>query len=233
MPDLATADWVVLALHLMFSGAVGYYASRAPARIANGGGIAVRKGASVDDEGDDEQYMLAGRNVGGSAIGISLVSGLCSGISYLGGPGFAYGDGAALAFMQLNYLVSAPFIAALIIPFYHRLPFITAYAYLECRFGAATRTVAAALFVLRTLLYLAIVLYAPALALSAVTPLPLWGTVLACGVLATAYTMKGGMATVIWTDFVQSLVLLGAALYVMAAVAVRVKVCCFATPPLY
>jgi Na+/proline symporter len=61
------------------------------------------------------------------------------------------------------------------------------------------------MFVVRISLYLALVLYAPALAIGAVTDVPIWASVLSCGTVATLYTMKGGMSSVIWTDFLQVL----------------------------
>ena len=69
----------------------------------------------------------------------------------------------------------------------------------------------------QTTMYLGLVLYAPSLVLSAVTPLPIWASVLAIGVLACAYTVKGGMIAVIWTDFIQSLVMLSVGLFVFVA----------------
>lgn len=50
----------------------------------------------------------------------------------------------------------------------------TGYAYLEKRFARSVRTFTAILFVLRMLIYLSIVLTAPALALEALTGFPLW-----------------------------------------------------------
>ena len=71
------------------------------------------------------------------------------------------------------------------------------------------RLIASGLFILRMLFYLAIVLYAPALALSTITPLPRWLCILSAGVLSAGYTVSGGMRAVIWTDFFQFFVLWG------------------------
>jgi len=50
-----------------------------------------------------EEFFLAGRSQGGCTVAVSLVSGMMSGISFLGGPAYAYTDGAA---MGVGYLVA-------------------------------------------------------------------------------------------------------------------------------
>ena len=59
--------------------------------------------------------------------------------------------------------------------------------------------------------YLAVVLYAPALTLSTLTSIPATACILATGCVAGAYTVKGGMRAVIWTDAIQSVVMIGVA----------------------
>ncbi|XP_076328011.1 sodium-coupled monocarboxylate transporter 1-like isoform X2 [Tachypleus tridentatus] len=53
------------------------------------------------------------------------------------------------------------------------------------------------------IIYMAIVLYAPALALSQVTGISVWAAVLSIGLVCTFYTSVGGMKAVVWTDFFQ------------------------------
>ncbi|KAG1662985.1 Sodium-coupled monocarboxylate transporter 1 [Nymphon striatum] len=53
------------------------------------------------------------------------------------------------------------------------------------------------------ILYMAIVLYAPSLAFSQVTGIPVWGAVLSTGIVCTFYTTIGGMKAVVWTDAFQ------------------------------
>ncbi len=58
------------------------------------------------------------------------------------------------------------------------------------------------------------VIYAPALALSVVSGLPLLLTILLMGSLATLYTAMGGLAAVLWTDVVQFVILVAGAFWV-------------------
>ncbi len=181
---LHTADWVVIGCHVFLSVALGIFVSL--------------KSRGARD------YFVGGRAMSGLFIAISLISGISSGISFLGIPAYTFQDGIGFTFCLLNFPMSMAFASRYIIPFFHRLGFYTAYSYLEARFSRRLRTIAAVLFVFRIIVYLAIVLYAPALALNALVGLPLWANILACGGLATIYTVKGGMVAVIWTDFLQS-----------------------------
>lgn len=64
-------------------------------------------------------------------------------------------------------------------------------------------------FIIQTALYLGIVIYAPALALSKTTGLNLWGVVVGTGIVCIIYTTLGGMKAVIWTGVFQALVMFG------------------------
>uniref|UniRef100_A0A8C2HYL2 Sodium-dependent multivitamin transporter-like n=1 Tax=Cyprinus carpio TaxID=7962 RepID=A0A8C2HYL2_CYPCA len=64
-------------------------------------------------------------------------------------------------------------------------------------------------------IYMGVVLYAPALALNAVTGFDLWGAVLAIGLVCTLYTALGGLKAVIWTDVFQTIVMFAGQLAVI------------------
>ena len=72
------------------------------------------------------------------------------------------------------------------------------------------------------LLWLALVTYAPALALEQVTGLPLWFSIICTGTLTTVYTTLGGMKAVIWTDVVQFVVLFGGQLVILCVAVARI-----------
>jgi SSS family transporter len=163
----------------------------------------VRKQRTVKD------YFLAGRSMSFFTIGISVLAALFSGISYLGSPGEVYKHGLAFMLFGLSFFISTPVTNILFMPHFYQSRFYTAYQFLEERFSLQVRLLCSALFIIRVLLWLALVTYAPALALEQVTGMPLWFTIVCTGVLTTIYTTLGGMKAVIWTDFMQFFVLLG------------------------
>jgi len=75
--------------------------------------------------------------------------------------------------------------------------------YLELRFGQVTRLAASISFSLQIILYMGIVLYAPALALEAVSGLSKTLSVWTVGLVCTFYSTMGGMKAVILTDVFQ------------------------------
>jgi sodium-dependent multivitamin transporter 6 len=129
------------------------------------------------------------------------------GISYLGIPAYTFDDGLGFAFSALNYVVSCSIAAYAIVPFFHRLVsrapsaahaqgLYSAYEYLELRFSKSVRTAAAVVFVTRVVIYLSVVLCAPAIVLDTLTPLPAWAAILVCGAVATLYTIKVALSSI-------------------------------------
>ena len=157
------------------------------------------------------------------AVGISIFATLFSAISLLGSPGWVFDHDLTLGLSLLTIPLITPIVIAIFLPFYHRLRVFTAYEYLEKRFNPQVRTVASLLFLFQRGCYLAVVIYAPSLVLSAVTGLQLGWTIMLIGGLATFYTLMGGMKAVIWTDVVQTVVLVAGLLVVVWVLVSRVQ----------
>jgi SSS family transporter len=101
----------------------------------------------------------------------------------------------------------APIVIVFYLPFFRRLNVTTAYEYLERRFNVVVRLFGSASFILFQLGRMAIVVFLPALALSAITGINVYTCILIMGILSTVYTVLGGMEAVIWTDVLQTFVL--------------------------
>jgi len=86
--------------------------------------------------------------------------------------------------------------------------FTSAYQYVQWRYNTATRVVASLFFCVSVTIFLAIVLYVPALAFAQVTNLSIYITVVITGVICTVYTTIGGIKAVVWTDAIQIIILL-------------------------
>ncbi|KAL7993075.1 hypothetical protein Chor_017331 [Crotalus horridus] len=79
---------------------------------------------------------------------------------------------------------------------------------MELRFSRKVRLCGTVQYIIATVLYTGIVIYAPALILNQVTGLDIWASLLSTGTICTFYTTIGGMKAVIWTDVFQVLVML-------------------------
>ncbi len=182
---------------------------------------------------DAKQYFLAGRNLGGWAIGMSLVATNVSTEHFVGMSGAAATDiGLAIASYEWTAAAALIVIGWFLLPRYLRSGITTMPEFLERRYDRGTRTILAALLTAATVFVaMATVLYAGAVALNAIFLLPeaassflglspeggalaatligVWGI----GLFASAYTIYGGLRAVVWSDFIQGVaILLGGAM---------------------
>lgn len=171
---------------------------------------------------DIDGYFAAGRQIPWWAAGLSVMATQASAITIIGTTGQGHDGG--MEFVQTYF--GLPFAMVLLciffVPFFRRLPILTAYEWLEHRHGPATRTLASAVFLLSRCLAVGIVIYAPAVVVAAMTGMPRDLAILCIGVLTTLYTMLGGVSAVIWTDVKQMSVILLGLLLVLAILLVRV-----------
>jgi len=185
---MSTIDLGVLTAYLMGVLALGIYFSR--------------RTATTDD------YFVGGRNYRGWVIGLSLVGTSISSITFLAYPADAYKT-AWLRYLPNLMLPIAIYIAArYFLPFFRRENTVTAYEFLERRYGPSVRVYGALSFIIAQLVRVSTILYLISLLLFEISGLdPIWCIVLA-GIFVSFYTVVGGIEAVIWTDVVQTLVLL-------------------------
>lgn len=169
-------------------------------------------------EKDTETFFLGGRKIPWWAVGLSIFGTSLSAITYISIPATAFaGDWHSMP-NSFGILVLAPFIVAWYIPRIRQAPIVTAYEYLENRFNLATRIYGSIVFGAFQLVRMSIVLYLPSLALSAATGLDIRACIIVMGILATVYTVLGGIEAVIWTDVIQSFVLVAGAILALVIV---------------
>ena len=161
-----------------------------------------------------EDFFLAGRRMPWLAVAMSMYASLTSAVTYMGLPGIAYTSNITLIAASIASPLLAPILIFLFYPTYRKLNITTSYEYIGIRFGAPARRTAAALFLLARLGWMATVIYAPAMALSVATGLPLLLSILLMGLFATLYTVLGGLAAVLWTDVAQFITLIAGAFIV-------------------
>jgi SSS family solute:Na+ symporter len=170
-----------------------------------------------------EQFMAAGRRIPGWAVGLSIFGTYVSSISFLALPGKAYGaDWNAFVF-SLALPLTTWIAVRWFVPFYRKSGEVSAYAHLEHRFGPWARSYAALCYVLTQIARMGTIMYLTALALSPLIGWSMVTLILLTSVLVIAYTLVGGMEAVIWTDVVQSVILITGAIACLA-------ILCFGMP---
>lgn len=165
-----------------------------------------------------EQYFLGGRNFSGWVIGLSLVGTSISSITFLAYPGDAFKTNW-LRFLPNLMLPVAVLIAAWqFLPRLRREGSVTAYEFLEHRYGPAIRGYGAAAFIIAQLVRTSMILYLISLVIQTITGLDAHLSVILAGAFVAVYTVLGGIEAVVWTDVIQTIVLIGGGLFCIAII---------------
>lgn len=201
----SVVDYVVFGLLLVLSLVIGlYHACRGWGRHTVG------------------ELLMADRKMGCLPVALSLLATFQSAVAILGAPAEIYRFGTQYWFLGCSYFLGLLIPAHIFIPVFYRLHLTSAYEYLELRFNKAVRICGTVTFIFQMVIYMGVALYAPSLALNAVTGFDLWLSVLALGIVCNIYTALGGLKAVIWTDVFQTLVMFLGQLVVIIVGAARV-----------
>lgn len=140
-------------------------------------------------------------------IGTSL-----SGVTFISLPGWVGTSQFSYMQMVLGYLAGYYVIANILMPIYYKLNLTSIYSYLDTRFGRYSSKTGASFFLLSRTVGSALRLYLSAYVLQIVlfqyVGIPFWATVSGMVLFIYLYTLKGGIKTVVWTDTLQTALLL-------------------------
>jgi len=174
-----------------------------------------RRQATRDD------YHLGGRKIHWILAGGSVLATLFSTLTMLGAPGEMVRYGVAYYTGMAGFLLAAPAINHFVIPTIRSLQAPSIYSYLGTRFAPGVRRLASTFYVLRTLLWMALIIYSCSFAVAEVTGWNLYATLVVTGLLTTFYASIGGLKSVVWTDNLQLLILMGGVLAIPLSVSWR------------
>ncbi len=156
-----------------------------------------------------EQFMVAGRGIPAWAAGIAVMSAYTSSISYIAVPGKAFDTNWHPILFAVCAIPVAWFVTKYVVPFYRKKKIISVYGYLEEKMGAWARIYASFSFVLFMIGRTAVILYLSSLLLSQFVTVDIRILILIIGLVTILYTLMGGMEAVIWTDVMQSIIMIG------------------------
>ncbi|CAF2311802.1 unnamed protein product [Rotaria sp. Silwood2] len=198
-------DYIIFALLLIFSAAIGFFYGFIDKRKKKKN---VDSGTTLEQsKSSAKEYLLANKSMGVFPTAMSLLASFMSAITILGTPAEVYVYGTQYWIIGISYIFTILMTSTLFMPMFVKLEVTSAYEYLEKRFDRYVRLIASLIFSIQMIIYMALVLYAPALALSQVTGLNVWISVISIGVICTTYTTVGGMKAVMWTDVFQTIVM--------------------------
>lgn len=155
-----------------------------------------------------EQFMVAGRSIPAWAAGIAVMSTYTSSISYIAVPGKAFDDNWHPLIFALTAIPVTWFVTKYVIPHYRKHKIISVYSYLEERVGSWGRIYAAFSFLLFMVGRVAVILYLSSLLLSSFVNTDIGTVIVLVGAVTIIYTLMGGMEAVIWTDVMQSIIMI-------------------------
>ncbi|XP_063885774.1 sodium-coupled monocarboxylate transporter 1-like [Scylla paramamosain] len=141
-------------------------------------------------------------------VALSLLGGVISAISMLGNPTEVYLYGTQIAGNLIGLIPGCILIHQLILPIFYGLRIVSLTQYVELRYKSRElRLLATVCNLLNKFFYMGICLYAPSLALSTVTKLSTWVSMVIMGSICTFYITVGGVKAVVYTDVMQTLLM--------------------------
>ena len=155
-----------------------------------------------------QQFMIADRTIPAWAAGLAVMSAYTSSISYIATPGKAYEDNWHVLVFSICIIPVAWLVCKYAIPYYRKMQLVSVYAFLEDRLGAWGRIYAAFSFLLFMVGRMAVILYLVSLLIHTFVPWHIGILILVIGTITIVYTLLGGMEAVIWTDVMQSIVMI-------------------------
>jgi len=155
-----------------------------------------------------EQFMVAGRSIPAWAAGLAVMSTYTSSISYIATPGKAFDTNWHPFIFSLCIFPVSWFVCKYAVPYYRKVKLISVYEFLENRLGSWARIYGALSFVLFMVGRIAVILYLASLLLNTFVPWGIVPVIIVMGLITIIYTFLGGMEAVIWTDVMQSMVMI-------------------------
>lgn len=162
-----------------------------------------------------EDFFRGGNRLPWYAVSASMIATIVSAVTFVGVPAVAYREGGNFTYLQFGIiagLISRLVVSFVLVPAYYRHRVYSPYDFMGRELGESARGATTAMFSLLGVLAQAARVYLTALILELTLAGPLgrleamtgidafaWSVVIVT-IVAVAWTMLGGIATVVWTD---------------------------------
>lgn len=189
---MATLDFFVIVIYFLIILGVGIYHARKAT--------------------DSTSYFLAGRNVGWLAIGASLFASNISSEHFIGLAGTGSSSGLAVGHFEWLAAFIVLFLGWVFVPFYLKSGVFTMPEFLERRYGKASRMYLTSVSIIAYVITkISVTLFAGGLLLNKILGWDMMTSAIVLIIVTGVYTIAGGLSAVIYTEAIQTIILIGGA----------------------
>lgn len=167
-----------------------------------------------------KDYFLSEKAIPWWAVCFAVVATETSALTFISIPGIAYLGNLNFLQLAIGYIIGRIIVSYFLLPKYFEGELLTAYAYLERRFGAKTKNFASSVFMITRVFADGVRLYATAIPIAIIfkgynlfVGTPDWQiysmAIILMAIITLVYTYLGGVRAVIWTDVIQMFIYIG------------------------
>jgi len=180
--DFTLIDWGVIVAYLALTTMVGH----------------MMRGK----QGTIRDFFLGGRSLPWQAVSGSIIATEISGVTFIGVAGglFALHGNFTYLLWGIGSIMGRVIVAKWFVPKFYEEEIYSPYDYMGRRIGSGAKVLATVVFTVGSILGQSVRVFVAAIPLQVVTGMPIEICIVAIGIVAIAWTLMGGMRTVIWTD---------------------------------
>lgn len=191
--SISAIDGIIILLYFLLVMGIGIYFSR--------------------KNKNSTEYFLAGRNVGWVAIGASLFASNISSEHFIGLAGSGASSGLAVGHFEWLASLIVLLLGWVFVPFYLKSGIFTMPEFLERRFNHSSRMYLTSVSIIAYILTkISVTLFAGGLLLHTILGWDMITSAVVLVIVTGLYTIAGGLTAVIYTEVMQTVVLIGGAL---------------------
>lgn len=182
-------DITIIIIYLLAMVVIGYFCSK--------------------ENSNSDDYLTSKGSIKWIPVMLSITATMISSSTLIGAPGMSYATNLSAFTINFSVPIAILFTMNVSAPFFRGLDITSIYDYVELRFGIKCKYIALFQFYLNSLIQISSMIYIPSLFIFILTGWSMLMIVLVIIIISLAYTIMGGIKAVIYTDAVQSFVIIG------------------------
>ncbi|MBW8331282.1 MAG: sodium:solute symporter [Prolixibacteraceae bacterium] len=160
-----------------------------------------------------ETFFTGNRTSPWYLVAFAMIGTTISGVTFISVPGEVGNSGWTYLQFLLGNFVGYWIVALVLVPLYYKLQLVSIYTYLDQRFGVRSYKTGSFFFLVSQTIGASFRMYLVAgvlqIAFFDAVGIPFWATVMFTIFMIWVYTFRAGIKTVVWTDSLQTLFILG------------------------